>query len=132
VSAGRAREEMVRHILGMLDDFLHAFPLLSFVRGEAFTPDHWASLFRTLEFDTSKVRSGNALFPVFCHAGIPLVVVVPFDNRNSRIFAKTGSGHRRRSKLQTNSKTTRFVFCFCCRRRARSASRWSRSRSATS
>ena len=50
---------MVRHILGMLDDFLHAFPLLSFVRGEAFTPDHWASLFRTLEFDTSKVRSGN-------------------------------------------------------------------------
>jgi hypothetical protein len=52
---------MVRHILGMLDDFLHAFPLLSFVRGEAFTPDHWASLFRTLEFDTSKVRSGKRL-----------------------------------------------------------------------
>ena len=65
---------MVRHILGMLDDFLHAFPLLSFVRGEAFTPDHWASLFRTLEFDTSKVRSGNALFPVLGRQGRSLSI----------------------------------------------------------
>ena len=48
---GRAREDMVRHILGMLESFLESFPLLSFVRGESFTTDHWAGLFRMLNFN---------------------------------------------------------------------------------
>ena len=33
---------------------MHAFPLLAFVRGEAFTPEHWDTLFRTLEFQRTK------------------------------------------------------------------------------
>ena len=48
---GRAREPMVLHIVGLIDDYLAAYPLLTFVRGEAFTPDHWASLFRLLKLN---------------------------------------------------------------------------------
>ena len=51
---GRASEPMVLHIIGVLDDYMHAFPLLAFVRGEAFTPEHWDTLFRTLEFQRTK------------------------------------------------------------------------------
>lgn len=48
---GRAREPMVMHLIGLLDGYLDALPLLTFVRGDAFTPDHWGSLFRMLQLN---------------------------------------------------------------------------------
>ena len=55
ILAGRASEPMVLHIIGVLDDYMHAFPLLAFVRGEAFTPEHWfvqKSFFKKNQFLT--------------------------------------------------------------------------------
>eukprot|EP01049_Picozoa_sp_SAG25_P002666 SAG25_NODE_143_length_14049_cov_6.050817_1_plen_2680_part_10 len=48
---GRAREPMVMHLIGLLDGYIEALPLLTFVRGDAFTPDHWGSLFRMLQLN---------------------------------------------------------------------------------
>ena len=52
---GRAREPMALHLIGQLDKFQELSPSLAFVRGDAFTPNHWADLFRMLNIPPGEV-----------------------------------------------------------------------------